>query len=730
MKQQGDKTTLVASSSSVVTQDKYKRGAIVRQNKSITCEDESIRLLNSVLEIPLGESRSIVAKENASSPKTQSTNTTTTNNLAVTATSVENAIKRNDKHTIKKFLHSPLGKRLVQLRHQSKQQQQANASNKETTSIPVIFDTIVHACIEANAIDVLRTCLETGMDANFNRVAIEANENDDTMTMNEDELGIHCSYCARRQKERRWQRRQHRKSSQNTAVAIDYASYAYLSRLPPLFLAVSRCRHECVELLLQYDACTNVQDEMGNGPLHLALGQLTHQRPCQTCLVLLLKNHASSRLVTTASSPTRRIASENNNNNNKNNQNQNQSGNESILTIQSQLVGEIFAELVATCAEMCTKWQTIASEREPQNVQNETPRLNTLSLLKRDLFASFRSLTAIGMETFHGPYTLIDVPKVVSTTPTTASAAEAATTSITIHKQLVKRIVSSFDDATSSSSAVVGCGSGDLDASGGLRVKRETASRKLARTFLNTAFGKRVAIKVLLNANNFADCPSGEVSKGSNQRKTPAKRAVNMAAALLGRRLISTQMRSNSLADVMRPATTAVSAATSKNATTSVAGYNSLLGVSTATKSNWSPTFSRVHPNESLAHNQSPTEKRDGPTQLFGNTLMPTPFSSYKHSFHSDSNTSETRRCNQPTPSPTTCDKKKQTHTRRFRTVSSSSAVSAAAIETSTAHQSLAKESSSFGPVHSANKALRDKPARDLSAYVSKFSLFKAKEVR
>lgn len=61
--------------------------------------------------------------------------------------------------------------------------------------------------------------------------------------------------------------------------------------MPPLFLAVSRCKHEALELLLAYEACPNIQDNLGNTPLHLAVAK---RQPCYQCSYLLLKHHAIS----------------------------------------------------------------------------------------------------------------------------------------------------------------------------------------------------------------------------------------------------------------------------------------------------------------------------------------------------------------------------------------------------------------------------------------------------
>jgi hypothetical protein len=44
---------------------------------------------------------------------------------------------------------------------------------------------------------------------------------------------------------------------------IDYSSFLYLIRLPPLFLSVSKCKHAATDLLLTYGACPNVQDDLG-----------------------------------------------------------------------------------------------------------------------------------------------------------------------------------------------------------------------------------------------------------------------------------------------------------------------------------------------------------------------------------------------------------------------------------------------------------------------------------
>lgn len=48
-----------------------------------------------------------------------------------------------------------------------------------------------------------------------------------------------------------------------TTSPINYSSYAYLVRYPPLFLSISKCNHAATDLLLTYGVCTNIQDELG-----------------------------------------------------------------------------------------------------------------------------------------------------------------------------------------------------------------------------------------------------------------------------------------------------------------------------------------------------------------------------------------------------------------------------------------------------------------------------------
>ena len=70
-----------------------------------------------------------------------------------------------------------------------------------------------------------------------------------------------------------------------------YNDPVYLLSLPPLFLAISKCMHSASELLLEYGACPNIQDLLGNTPLHIACAK---SKSCETCIFLLLKYHASS----------------------------------------------------------------------------------------------------------------------------------------------------------------------------------------------------------------------------------------------------------------------------------------------------------------------------------------------------------------------------------------------------------------------------------------------------
>lgn len=82
-----------------------------------------------------------------------------------------------------------------------------------------------------------------------------------------------------------------KETTPSSAPLINYSSFTYLIRLAPLFLSISRCNHAATELLLTYDACPNIQDELGNTPLHLAVAK---RQPCRQCVELLLKYHATS----------------------------------------------------------------------------------------------------------------------------------------------------------------------------------------------------------------------------------------------------------------------------------------------------------------------------------------------------------------------------------------------------------------------------------------------------
>lgn len=272
--------------------------------------------------------------------------------------------------------------------------------------IPSIFLNILHLAIENNSMDVLRICLKYGLNPNESGTCARKfflntennkrpNANQDSLFLNSSKKTVRyqlkCAYCLKRL--HRQQQNEHAQHSHQSTAAetnniqainkkinallcelemkskqkppqpdavndatlqkedleqINYSSYGYLIRLVPLFLSVSRCNHAATELLLTYDACPNLQDELGNTPLHLAVAK---RQPCHECVFLLLKYHATSlvfnnrlqtpltiiRLVTTDQPPTN--GDENTPNNNK------QLWNYSLSSVYFKIIKELFKNL-------------------------------------------------------------------------------------------------------------------------------------------------------------------------------------------------------------------------------------------------------------------------------------------------------------------------------------------------------------------------------------------------
>ncbi len=174
--------------------------------------------------------------------------------------------------------------------------------------LPSIFFNILHLAVEHNSIDVLRICLKHGLSPNepgtsLDKVNRLTEVSQSTSTFKPVRFPMTCGYCSERENKvqdgsklvNQADKILRRMSSYQLEVepvqlkSVNYSSYEYLVRAPPLFIAVVRCNHAAIEMLLTFGACANVQDQMGNTPLHLATAR---RQPCYECCFLLLKYHA------------------------------------------------------------------------------------------------------------------------------------------------------------------------------------------------------------------------------------------------------------------------------------------------------------------------------------------------------------------------------------------------------------------------------------------------------
>lgn len=189
--------------------------------------------------------------------------------------------------------------------------------------IPLVFINILHLSIEHNSLDVLRICLKYGY--NPNECGISSDLLSSNSPLNQPvsiKYPFKCLHCLNEPNSRKTfnqvinnQLVKERSSiyslinNEQTNTSFDstkleqnliaetttatslYTNLKYLLKLPPLFLSISKCCHYATELLLEYNACPNIQDKYGNTPLHLACAKL---KPCKECISLLIKYHASS----------------------------------------------------------------------------------------------------------------------------------------------------------------------------------------------------------------------------------------------------------------------------------------------------------------------------------------------------------------------------------------------------------------------------------------------------
>ena len=271
-----------------------------------------------------------------------SSNANKTIDLTKIAELLENSIKLNDKYTVRRILDENYSffrikascsfngnndKKLTtniscgDFQNSSiKNLNTATQINHNPAEIPSIFFNLLHLAIENNSIDVLRICLKYGLDPNetgtsYTNVKFNASNK---YSSNKKSIlyPVKCNYCKKRNKASsqkpstnknyfniKYQDSQHEETCESqdfpslspypsTSEEVNYSSYEYLVRLAPIFLSISRCNHSATELLLTYEACSNIQDEFGNTPLHLAIAK--QPKPCHECIYILLKNHATS----------------------------------------------------------------------------------------------------------------------------------------------------------------------------------------------------------------------------------------------------------------------------------------------------------------------------------------------------------------------------------------------------------------------------------------------------
>ncbi len=193
--------------------------------------------------------------------------------------------------------------------------------------LPAIFFNILHLAIEHNAMDVLRICLKYGLDPNRAGTThetvnfLEKNENFNHQANKSIRYFVECQYCLKKKAKtisannvnsihnnpkflnflsslkqisttsnnsnninnnnnsnslsnnetinnqcentKRSKSLNEEVNSNFPIQQVNYSSYSYLIRYPPLFLSISKCNHAATDLLLTYGVCANIQDDLG-----------------------------------------------------------------------------------------------------------------------------------------------------------------------------------------------------------------------------------------------------------------------------------------------------------------------------------------------------------------------------------------------------------------------------------------------------------------------------------
>jgi hypothetical protein len=341
---------------------------------------------------------------------------------------LEASTKKNDKYTVRRILdvhyyHFRFKRNSIDFQINNNNNNNAKNENeaKQTSDyfknnsidLPSIFFNILHLAIEHNAMDVLRICLKYGLDANKSGTILDT-VNSSSSKFENDNKSI-CNYCSADNKKILKLNNNVTIYNNNPAFLfilstkqttlttnlieinepppqiddinqqqqqVNYSSYSYLVQYPPLFLSISKCNHAATELLLTYGVCTNIKDNFGNTPLHLAVAK---QPPCYECVYLLIKHHAKSLVINNnlqlPSDILNQLSNINSNqaslpvNNNNNNNNNKTNWDYSINTIHLNLIKDIFKTLETLKNNQTNK---LIEENENDQQQQQTSSTSNL----------------------------------------------------------------------------------------------------------------------------------------------------------------------------------------------------------------------------------------------------------------------------------------------------------------------------------------------------------------
>jgi len=358
---------------------------------------------------------------------------------------LEASTKKNDKYTVRRILdvhyyhfrfkrnsidyqiNTTINNNNNNTKNENEAKQTSDYFKNNSIDLPSIFFNILHLAIEHNAMDVLRICLKYGLDANKSGTILDTINS--SSKFENDNKSI-CNYCSADNKKILKLNNNVTIYNNNPAFLfilstkqttlttnlieinepppslqiddinqqqlqqkqVNYSSYSYLVQYPPLFLSISKCNHAATELLLTYGVCTNIKDNFGNTPLHLAVAK---QPPCYECVYLLIKHHAKSLVLNNNSQLPSDILNQLSNmnsnqpslpvNNNNNNNINKTNWDYSINTIHLNLIKDIFKTL-ETLKNNQTNKLIEENENDHQQQQQQTSSTSNLKADKQRNF--------------------------------------------------------------------------------------------------------------------------------------------------------------------------------------------------------------------------------------------------------------------------------------------------------------------------------------------------------